>query len=275
MARTNNKLSAGALKKAANRHNWTLQWCWNYERMQASGFAYAMAPVMKELYDTDEEVCENLERHMQFYNCHPGASSIIMGVSVALEEDYQPEMSDSIKVALMGPLAGIGDTVQGVLVQPITYILAASLAQEGSILAVPMIIIPLLILFLLRWPLFKWGYNRSVKILEDMSGESDFNTLREAAQILGLTVVGGFVPSMIGIKLMYAYTKELTNEAGEAVTKTVALQDTLDGILPYLLPLCLVGFCYWMLKIKKVSPIKAILIVALLGFVLGALGIIG
>ena len=275
MARTNKKVSAAALKKAANRHNWTLQWCWNYERMQASGFAYAMAPVMKELYDTDEEVCENLERHMQFYNCHPGASSIIMGVSVALEEDYQPEMSDSIKVALMGPLAGIGDTVQGVLVQPITYILAASLAQEGSILAVPMIIIPLLILFLLRWPLFKWGYNRSVKILEDMSGESDFNTLREAAQILGLTVVGGFVPSMIGIKLMYAYTKELTNEAGEAVTKTVALQDTLDGILPYLLPLCLVGFCYWMLKIKKVSPIKAILIVALLGFVLGALGIIG
>ena len=275
MARTNKKVSAAALKKAANRHNWTLQWCWNYERMQASGFAYAMAPVMKELYDTDEEVCENLERHMQFYNCHPGASSIIMGVSVALEEDYQPEMSDSIKVALMGPLAGIGDTVQGVLVQPITYILAASLAQEGSILAVPMIIIPLLILFLLRWPLFKWGYNRSVKILEDMSGESDFNTLREAAQILGLTVVGGFVPSMIGIKLMYAYTKELTNEAGAAVTKTVALQDTLDGILPYLLPLCLVGFCYWMLKIKKVSPIKAILIVALLGFVLGALGIIG
>lgn len=275
MARTNKKVSAAALKKAANRHNWTLQWCWNYERMQASGFAYAMAPVMKELYDTDEEVCENLERHMQFYNCHPGASSIIMGVSVALEEDYQPEMSDSIKVALMGPLAGIGDTVQGVLVQPITYILAASLAQEGSILAVPMIIIPLLILFLLRWPLFKWGYNRSVRILEDMSGESDFNTLREAAQILGLTVVGGFVPSMIGIKLMYAYTKELTNEAGEAVTKTVALQDTLDGILPYLLPICLVGFCYWMLKVKKVSPIKAILIVALLGFVLGALGIIG
>ena len=105
-----------------------------------------------------------------------------IGLDVYKRQDYQPEMSDSIKVALMGPLAGIGDTVQGVLVQPITYILAASLAQEGSILAVPMIIIPLLILFLLRWPLFKWGYNRSVKILEDMSGESDFNTLREAAQ---------------------------------------------------------------------------------------------
>lgn len=276
MARTNKKLSAQALKKAAARHNWTLQWCWNYERMQASGFAYAMVPVMKELYDTDEEICENLERHMQFYNSHPGASSVIMGASVALEEGYETEMSSSIKVALMGPMAGIGDTIQAVLVQPLAYILAASLAAEGSFLAVPMIIIPLLALFLLRWPLFNWGYKRSVKILEDVSGNSDFNTLREAASILGMTVVGGFVPSMLGIKLLYSYAKEMTDETtGEVVTKTVALQDTLDGILPALLPICLVGFCYWLIKIKKLSPVKVILIVAVLTFILGALGILG
>ncbi|MEG0832462.1 MAG: PTS system mannose/fructose/sorbose family transporter subunit IID [Oscillospiraceae bacterium] len=276
MARTNNKVSKQAMKKAASRHNWTLQWCWNYERMQASGFAYAMVPVMKDLYTDNDEICENLERHMQFYNCHPGGSAVIMGAAVALEEDYQGEMSDSIKVALMGPLAGIGDTVQGVLVQPITYIIAASLAAEGSWLAVPVVILPLFLLFLARWPLFKWGYNRSVKIIEDISGNSDFNTLREAAQILGLTVVGGFVPSMIGIKLLYAYEKTLKNpETGEDVVKSIALQDTLNGILPYLLPLCLVGFCYWLLKKKKVQPIKVILIIAVLAFALGALGIMG
>ncbi len=276
MARTEKKLSKQAIKKAAWRHNWTLQWCWNYERMQASGFAYSMVPVLKELYTTDEEVCENLERHMQFYNSHPGASSVICGSVVALEEDYQTEMADSIKVALMGPMAGIGDTVQGVLVQPLSYIIAASLANEGSFLALPMVIIPLLLLFLARWPLFTWGYNRSVKIIEDLSGNSDFNTLREAAQVLGLTVVGGFVPSMIGLKFLSAYSKEMTDEAtGEAVVQTVSLQKTLDGILPYLLPICLVGFCYWLLKNKKMSPVAVIGIVAAITFVLGALGILG
>lgn len=269
MAKTNKKLSKEALKKAARRHNWTLQWCWNYERMQASGFAYAMVPVMQELYTDNDEVCENLERHMQFYNCHPGASSIIMGASVALEEDYQAETSDSIKVALMGPLAGIGDTVQAVLVQPITYILAASLAAEGSILAVPMVILPLLLLFLARWPLFKWGYNRSVKIIEDISGNSDFNTIREAAQILGLTVVGGFVPSMLGIKLAATFTRVI-----DGVEKVVSFQSVLDGIIPYLLPILLVGFCYWLLKSKKVTPVVVILIIAVVAFALGALGII-
>ena len=275
MARTNAKLSEQALKKAAKRHNWALQWCWNYERMQASGFAYAMVPIMQELYDNNDEVCENLERHMQFYNCHPGGSSVIMGAATALEEGYETDMSDSIKVALMGPLAGIGDTIQAVLVKPIAYIIAAALAAEGSFLSLPVIILPLFALFLARWPLFKWGYKRSVAILEDIEGNTDFNTLRKAAQILGLTVVGGFVPSMIGLALKYTYSRSLTDPTtGETVVKTVALQDTLDGILPKLLPIILVAFCYWLLK-KKINPVRVILIVAVIAFVLGALGILG
>ena len=270
MAKTNVKLSEAAKRKACSRHNWTLQWCWNYERMQASGFAYSMVPVMKELYNTNEEVCENLERHMQFYNSHPGASSVIMGASVALEEDYQTDVSDSIKVALMGPMAGIGDTIQAVLLQPIVYMIAASLANEGSFLSLPVIIIPFLLLFWVRWPLFKWGYNRSVKIIDDISGDTDFNLLREAAQILGLTVAGGFIPGMIGVKLLTTYSKTI-----EGVTSSVKLQDTLDGLLPFMIPVALTGFCYWLLRTKRLTPIKVILIVVVIAFVLGALGIIG
>ena len=70
MARTNAKLSKKAISSACTRHNWGLQWCWNYERMQAAGYAWAMVPVIKELYDTTEDQCRQLERHMQFYNTH-------------------------------------------------------------------------------------------------------------------------------------------------------------------------------------------------------------
>ncbi len=268
MARTNNKLSEKAKKSASSRHNWALQWCWNYERMQASGMAYAMAPVMKELYDNDEEVCQNLERHMQFYNSHPGASAVIMGAAVALEEDYQPEMSDSIKVALMGPLASIGDTIQGVLVQPFAYIMSASLANEGNFLSLAVIFLPFFLLWLARWPVFNWGYKRSVHIIEDISGETDFNLMREAASILGLTVVGGFVPSMVGVSLKWTYVATI-----EGVEQTVALQDTLDGILPFLLPISFVALCYWLLKSRGVKPFTVIGIVAVIAFVCGALGI--
>ena len=275
MAQTNQKLSQAALKKAVFRHNWTLQWCWNYERMQASGFAYGMVPVMKELYSTEEEVCENLERHMQFYNSHPGTSAIIFGASVALEEKYQSDMSDSIKVALMGPMASIGDTLQGALVQPFAYLISAAIAAgpyPGNLLAIPVLIIPFLIYFWARWPFFWWGYKQSVKIVEDMSGQSDFNLLRDAAQILGLTVIGGFVPSMLArLKFNINYQQIMD---GQPVGDPFSLQALLDGLVPYLLPLGLVAFCYWMLKTCRLTPVKVICIIAVITFVLGALGLL-
>ncbi len=276
MARTNKQLSKQALKKANTRHNWTLQFCWNYERMQASGFAYSMVPVMKELYDTNDEVCENLERHMQFYNSHPGASAVIMGASVALEENYQPEVSDSIKVGLMGPMASLGDTIQAVLVQPLAYIFSAALAAEGQLLlSMLVLIVPFLAMFIARWPLFNWGYKRSVNLISDISGESDFNLLREAAQILALTVLGGFIPSMIGISLKPQIVQSMADpETGEMVEQAIKLQDTLDGILPYLLPIALVALCYVLLKKAKFTPVLVICIVAVACFALGALGIL-
>ena len=270
MAETKQKLSQAALKKAAFRHNWTLQWCWNYERMQASGFAYAMVPVMKELYSSEDEACQNLERHMQFYNSHPGTSAIVFGASVALEENYQKDMSDSIKVALMGPMASIGDTLQGALVQPFAYLISAAIAvgaPPGNLLSIPVLIIPFLIYFWARWPFFWWGYKQSVKIVEDMSGASDFNLLRDAAQILGLTVIGGFVPSMLaGLKFNLVYQQMLD---GAPVGDPFDLQVLLDGLVPYLLPIGLVAFCYWMLKTCRLTPVKVILIIAVITGFLG------
>lgn len=269
MARTNKKVSKSALKKARLRYNCTLEWCWNYERMQATGFAYAMIPVLKELYSTDEEVCRNTERHLQFYNSNPCASSLIAGAAAALEESYQGEMAESIKVAMMGPLAGIGDTIYGVLVRPIFYILAASLAVQGSYLSLPLVLFPFLALWAFRFPLFQWGYNRSVKVIEDIHGSGAFNKIREVTQLIGLVVVGGFVPSIVALSTPLSYTKVIDD-----VTKVFKIQDSLDAILPCLLPVCAVSLCYYLLKNKKLSPIKVIGVVAVIGFICGALKII-
>lgn len=275
MEDTNIKLSKRAIKKAKNRHNWALQWCWNYERMQASGFAYSMVPVIEELYKSEEEKAEQLTRHMQFYNSHPGASSVIMGASVALEENYQQDISDSIKIGLMGPMAGIGDTIQAVLVAPPTNIIAASLAAEGNWLSVLVSFIPLLILFLIRWPLFDFGYNQSASVIDDVDSSSDFASLEEMASILGLTVVGGFIPSVLGnLTLKWEFERTLENpDTGEIVEQVTSLQESLDAILPYMLPLLLTFGCYYLIKKRDFSPIRVIGIVAAIMFIFGALGV--
>lgn len=275
MARTNKKLSKSAISKACTRHNLFLQICWNYERMQAAGYAYAMVPVIKELYDDNDERCRNLERHMQFYNTHPGASAVIFGADVALEESYETEMGDNLKVALMGPLAGIGDTIQAVLVNPPFAILAASLAVERNWLAPVMATLPILVLFFLRWPLFNFGYKRSVNVIEDVSGSSGFEKLQVSASILGITVVGGFVPSMLkSLVIKWSPKVVLEGEEGAVIEGVSDIQKTLDSILPYMFPILVVAFCYWLIKIKKVTPLKTLLTLFVIMFAAGALGVI-
>ena len=272
MTATNAKLSTGALKKAINRHNWALQWCWNYEKMQAAGYAYAMVPVIKELYDDNDEQCRQLERHMQFYNTHPGASALIFGADVALEESYQAETGDSLKVALMGPLAGIGDTIQAVLVTPPFNIIAAGLAHEGNAIgAILASTLPLLALFILRWPLFNYGYKKGVEVINDVSGAGTLDKLQVGASILGVTVMGGFVPSMINKTLPIKLGQDATIDGVTVKAKT--LQEVLDAIFPYIVPMLLTFACYWLIKVKKVSPLKVIALLAIVTFVLGAFGL--
>ena len=274
MAKTNKKLSKKTLSKSAFRYNACLQWCWNYEKMQGAGYAYSMVPAFKELYDDNDEICRNLERHMQFYNTNPWAGAVQFGASLALEEAYQVEVADSLKIALMGPLAAIGDTIQAILLNPPLNILAASLAAEGNWLGVLVAILPSLLTFVIRWPLFYYGYRKGEDVIADVAGTSTFDTLQAAASILGITVIGGFVPSILSALHFNDITIGTTvNEAGEEVANVFSIQETLDGILPYLLPVALVAICYVMIKNLKISPLKTILILAVVTFVLGAAGI--
>ena len=267
------KLSKATISKACARHNWVLQWCWNYEKMQAAGYAYAMVPVFKELYKDDATICRNLERHMNFYNTHPSASALIFGADVALEEAGQTKIGDSLKVALMGPLAGIGDTIQGVLITPPINIIAAGLAAEGNWFSVILASLPLTILFILRWPLFRYGYKQGESVVSDVSGVGKLDRFQAASSVLGATVMGGFVPSMIHTTLPVKLGNDLLNEAGEVVQVAKTLQEALDAIFPYTVPLIITGACYYAAKVKKTKPIITILLVFIIGFILGALGI--
>lgn len=266
------KLSQKALDKACTRHSWGLQWCWNYEKMQAAGYAWAMVPVFRELFSTDEEICRNLERHMAFYNTHPGTSALIFGADVALEEAGQPETGDSLKVALMGPLAGIGDTISAVLLTPPCSIVGASLASEGNWASILFAVLPDLLFFLAKRPLFNYGYKQGAAVINDVAGAGTMDKLQSAATILGVTVMGGFVPSMIGKKFVVKLGKDLLNEAGEVVTEAKTLQAVLDAIFPCLTPLIFVGACYYAIKVKKAKPLTVIGILFAVGFILGAIG---
>lgn len=103
---------------------WAIQSSWNYEGQMNLGFLYSIAPTLDRIY-TDESDPEILERkkeayhrHTALYNITQQLNSFVLGLVASMEEEYardpkhfNPEVMNSLKVSLMGPLSGIGDSL--------------------------------------------------------------------------------------------------------------------------------------------------------------------
>jgi D-glucosaminate-specific PTS system IID component len=72
-----------------------------------------------------EEQVEALKRHLNFFNSEQTFGSVIQGISIAMEEQKTrgEPISDAsitgIKTGLMGPLAGMGDSIIWAAVMPL------------------------------------------------------------------------------------------------------------------------------------------------------------
>ena len=83
--------------------------------------------------------------------------------------------------------------------------------------------------------------------------------------IAACVVIGGFVSNLVAMNLAVTYS------AGETV---VSLQETLDGMMPSMLPLALTLVCFWLIDKKKVGPVPLMFIVMILGVIGSMAGIL-
>lgn len=264
-----NKLTKQDINKVYVRNLFGLQWGWNYEKMQGLGYAYVMMPALKRFYGDDpEKMTKALQTHLGFFNTTPAMSHLIVGANLGLEEEFGIEDDAAItglKTGLMGPFAGVGDTLFIAIYRAIVFSIAAYMAQSGQVLG---LLIPVLAGLAVIWVRYKFtqiGYAQGKKIANEFADRMKLFT--EAASILGLTVVGGLIPSVITYKL------ELTYKMGEV---TLSVQEMLDKILPGLVPLGIVFLSYWLLGKKKMNSTRLIFVLIALGMFLGNMqGIFG
>jgi PTS system mannose-specific IID component len=123
-------LSAGTLLKMFLRL-FTLQAVWNYERMQGIGFAYALAPAVKELAKDDAEAARTLVPQAGYFNTHPVMAAVAVGVVAdQLERRARGEaaLDDAgllrVKQALGSSLAAMGDPLFWNAVRPLLALTA-------------------------------------------------------------------------------------------------------------------------------------------------------
>ena len=167
-----------------------------------------------------------------------------MGLGVAMEEqnakseDFDAESVNNVKVGLMGPLSGIGDSFFWGTFRVIAAGIGIGIAQSGSILgALVYFLIYTAIHFITKILAGKYGYKLGASFLENASENHTMEKLSYGASILGMTVIGAMVATMVSLQTTLSFTL--------AETETT-LQSIFDQIFPGLLPLGVTFLCVWL-----------------------------
>ena len=250
----------------------------NFERMQAMGFCYTLMPAIRKVYRGDKAAeAAALKRHLEFYNTQPWVSSVVFGVTAAMEEqkakgeEISEETITSVKVGLMGPLAGVGDPIFWGTARPVLAALGASLALNGSIVGPLLFFVGInLLRVLTRWYGLKFGYERGTEMVTEVGG-GQLKKITQMAAIMGLFVMGALVSKWTTIKFP-AVVSSVKNDDGLVTDTTV--QSILDQLLPGLAALGLTFLCMWLLN-KKVNALWIILGMFAVGIAGAATGFLG
>ncbi len=249
-----------------------MEFSWHYERQMHMGFEFMMIPALRKIYENDpEKFNDSLQRHLEFFNTSMYFSTFIAGIIISMEEmnsrqsNFDTASISTMKVALMGPLAGIGDSVFFGTIRILAIGVGTSLAAQGNILGT------ILFLLIFNIPAYAVRYLGAMKdyelganYLEKIQKSGMMDKFMLAASIVGVMVIGGMTKELITVNT------PISIGSGDAAT---AIQEILDGIMPGMLSLGVMGVYYWLLK-KKVNVIVMIIGTALFGIFCAWLGIL-
>ncbi len=249
-----------------------LAMCQSVERLQALPFCAALTPVLEKLYKSKESLSEALKRHLLFFNTSGQWGTVIHGSVIAMEEqkahgvDIPEEAITGFKTGLMGPMAGIGDTLDWLTLSPILIALFLPAAMEGSWIGALM---PLILFTIattaVSYTLWHFGYKMGRESVGRVLEGGRINQVITGSSILGLFMMGALSASFVKVSTPVVLT------LGE---QTFALQGVFDKICPGLLPLLVVMGVYVFLERKGPRYTQAILGLFGIGLVLGALGVL-
>lgn len=261
------KLSKKTLNKSFRNWYYGHLTCFSQEHMQTFGYLCAMLPVVEELYETKEEQKEALQTYSAFFNTEPQLGTVIVGVTVGLEEAkangeaVSGETINGLRAGLMGPIAGIGDSlVVGVLI-PLLLGIALGLSTGGSPIGAIFYIISwnLIVTLGMRMLYFK-GYEYGGKAVEFLTGEKS-TALRESIMMLGSMVIGAVAATWVSINTVFTLVNEETGEA------FLDLNAKINEVFPKGLTAIFVILCWYLISKKKMSPLKVMLLLVVIAFV--------
>ena len=241
---------------------------YNYERLQGTGFAHAMTPIIKRLYTTEDDIRAALKRHLVFFNTEPNFGNVVHGTVIAMEEQrangaaIDDDAINSVKSGLMGPMAGSGDTLSQSTITPILLALGIGIAggnASGSVVPTlsgvtgnplgPIIYTVLVSIVIVAIGYTAWmqGYSRGRSFVTEVLRSGTIDRVLIGAGVLGNMVLGALAARFVVVNLAPTVTI-----AGAQMNLQAAV---LDPLFPGALALGLVVMTWWLLQRRRVNPL--------------------
>jgi mannose/fructose/N-acetylgalactosamine-specific phosphotransferase system component IID len=240
----------------------------NMVKMEANGFTTTMQPAIESIYKDDPEgKKEAYLRHQNFFNTNAVPFAFIAGLSYALEKEKKEKgvidgaTINSIKVGLMGPTAGMFDSLFFNGLRIIAAGIGIGFNSQGNFLGTLLFI--LLYGFtqsIAKYFLLNWGYSAGTTAIDQVFSSGLMKALTRATSILGLMMVGALVAQMVNVPLNWTITISGAK---------LVIQDVLNNIFPGMLSIGLVFGLVAMIK-KGWRPLYLVFGILILGL-LGAL----
>lgn len=257
-----------------------IRWWWaceqsnSFERLQSLAFCICMAPILQKLYPNNEdELRDGLKRHLLFFNTQGIWGAVVHGIVISMEEqramgvEIPTSAITGVKTGLMGPFAGIGDTIDWSTVQPLLLAFFIPYGLEGHWWAavLPWIIFTAFTQFE-GYNFMKMGYRLGTKAAVSILESGSIQRIITFFGVLGLFMMGGLAAGMVDVQIKLAIS---TSGTPMSIQK-----DILDKIIPGLLSILTVFGVYGYLK-KGGNMMKATFWILGIGLLLGCTGILG
>ncbi|OCF91849.1 MULTISPECIES: PTS system mannose/fructose/sorbose family transporter subunit IID [Gilliamella] len=262
-------------KKDLNSVFWRIQtipFSFNYEKLQTIGFAHCMIPILDRLYkDADKETrIRAMKRHFEFFNTQVNAGALILGVTAAMEEKTTEEEKDaviSLKAGLMGPFAGLGDSLLKFTWMPICGSIGAAFALQGNVIGpILMFFIYNLVNIFTKYFFVHYGYNKGVDLIEQSKNSNIIQRISNLANVVGVMVLGSLIATTVKV------STPLLIEVGE---QSIKVQEMFDKVMPNLLTILFaLGVFYLVRKFQGKYTVSLIIAVMVIGVILSMLGIL-
>ena len=246
------RISRGTALKA-----YFLQNGYNYGNYEGLAYANILYPALKKMCENEGELRQEVKDSMGYCSVNPNFLPILTSFHlVSFNNGISAKETRDIRLALMGPLAGIGDSLVQFCFAPVLSTIGASMAEKGMA-AGPVVFLLGMNGLLLGLKLFneELGFRLSTSLADKM--KESLIPISRGARMIGTAIIAGLAVSSVKVKLApFPY------------------QELFDMVVPGGAAVFLTGLLFYLIKVRKWNMYRLVGVTLAAGILLKMFGIL-